>query len=106
MNEDRVSPERRETIDESLEVYANAVQMHSGVYDLLLRFVSEQISVDGSEVTRRIVSSVRMSIEHAWVFSRILARHIDERVQRVPISLPIELIQELGLEEDYARIVS
>ncbi len=90
--------------DESHEVYANSVRMYSGIYDVLFRFVNEQMGVDGESVDSRVVSTVRLSIEQAWVFSRILARHMDERMQQTPIFLAAELLKELGLEDEYDRI--
>lgn len=77
------------------DLYSDSVRVASTPYSFIFQFglVTESPGEQKSVVT------VRMSPQHAWVFSRILARHLSDYETGIsPITLPEELLRDLGLE--------
>ena len=79
------------------DLYSDSVRVASTPYSFIFQFGL----VTESPGEQKPVTTIRMSPQHAWVFARILQRHLDEYEQTVaPIRLPVDLLRELGIEEE------
>jgi hypothetical protein len=80
------------------EYYTNSVRLSLSAWDVLMEHGLRGAENEGYEPIFR----QRMSLEHAWVFAKILDRTMKHYISehgRIP--LPEELLQELDLDDIY-----
>ena len=78
------------------DIYTDSVRVASTPYSFIFQFGL----VTESPGEQKPVATLRMSPQHAWVLSKILNRHVSEYESNVaPITLPRQLLDELGIEE-------
>lgn len=78
------------------DLYTDSVRVASTPYSFIFQFGV----VTESPGEQKSVATIRMSPQHAWVLSRILAHHLREYEANVaPIQLPDELLKDLGIDD-------
>lgn len=92
-----------DTRSEPPELYADSVRIAMGAYGFAFDFGLGGIA-DTPESERpptKRVALLRMSPQHALIFSRLLLRNIAEYEKQVgKINLPPKLFQDLGLDPE------
>jgi hypothetical protein len=87
--------------EEAPDYYIDSVRIGVGAYGFVLELGAQGIGdAPGSErpPTKRL-ALVRMSPQHALIFSKLLQKNVDQYQERFgPIALPDEMYRNLGLE--------
>ena len=84
------------------EYYVNATKFYATPYDVVIDHFLRAPAAGIADLAPQV--RIRMSLQHAWIVTKILDKLIREVIEKQgPIPLPLELLAELGLKEEYLQ---